>query len=172
VAEGLEIGVYRPKVTKDQPIGVPYGSNPSTCPVRALRHYRLLLQESGWQTTGPVFVRIDRHGVVNRPMVRRGQPIGDPSGRITGEAVGDLVARAAQRADFAEPPDDVLPDLPPRWSGHSLRRGFATAAKKARADLIETARHGGWVDGSKSLAAYFDEAGVWDDTNPLYGIGL
>ena len=35
-----------------------------------------------------------------------------------------------------------------RWSGHSLRRGFATAAKQAGKDAIETGRHGGWVNGS------------------------
>lgn len=69
-------------------------------------------------------------------------------------------------------PPQPPPTSHPRWSGHSLRRGFATAAKKAGKDLIETGRHGGWVDGSKSLAVYFEEAGTWDETNPLYGIGL
>jgi len=172
VEEGLAADVYRPKVTKEQPIGIPYGSHPATCPVRALRAYRLGLVAAGWEPVGPVFVRIDRHGVINRPMSRRGKPIGDPSGRITGEAIGDLVARAAQRAGLTEPPEDLLPDLPPRWSGHSLRRGFAKAARQAGKDMIETARHGGWVDGSRALAGYFDEAGIWDDTNPLYGIGL
>jgi hypothetical protein len=42
-------------------------------------------------------------------------------------------------------------------------------------DLITRAAvraHGGWADGSASLAAYFEEAGIWDETNPLYGIGL
>ncbi|MFJ6635870.1 hypothetical protein ACIQMR_31390 [Streptomyces sp. NPDC091376] len=42
-------------------------------------------------------------------------------------------------------------------------------------DLITRAAvraHGGWADGSASLAAYFEEAGIWDETNPLYGNGL
>jgi integrase len=172
VEAGLEVEVWRPKVHRDQPLGVPYGSHPATCPVRAVRAYKARLTEAGHAPTGPVFVRVDRHGCIARPMRRRGREIGDPSGRITGRAVGDLVARAARRAGLDKPPADVLPDLPPRWSGHSLRRGFATAAKQAGADLLETGRHGGWVDGSAALAAYFEEAGVWDDANPLYGIGL
>ncbi|GED90144.1 hypothetical protein [Streptomyces sp. 6-11-2] len=85
--------------------------------------------------------------------------------------IGDAVTRAAARAGLTAP-TKVLSDLPPCWSGHSLRRGFPTAAKQAGADLIETGRHGGWVDGSKSLAGYFEQAGMWDETNTLYGIGL
>jgi integrase len=172
VDEGLEADIYRPKVHRDQPLGIPYGSNPATCPVRALRAYKSALVEAGWEPVGPIFVRIDRHGVIARPMYRHGEPIGDPSGRMTGEAIGDLVARAAKRAGLAAPPGELLPDLPPRWSGHSLRRGFATAAKKSGKDLVETGRHGGWVDGSKSLVGYFEEASTWDESNPLYGIGL
>ncbi|MEV5084309.1 hypothetical protein AB0K74_37830 [Streptomyces sp. NPDC056159] len=61
------------------------------------------------------------------------------------------MTRAAARADLTAP-TELLPDLPPCWSGHSLRRCFATAAKQSGAGLIETGRHGGWVDGPKSLA--------------------
>ncbi|MFG2306692.1 tyrosine-type recombinase/integrase [Actinacidiphila glaucinigra] len=171
VDEGLAVQVWRPKVNHEGPLGVPYGSNPATCPVRAVRAWRQCLIDHGRQPTGPVFLRIDRHGRIAPPMRRHGQPIGDPAGRITGEAIGDAVARAADRTDLAAP-SLLLPDLPPRWSGHSLRRGFATAAKQAGKDLIETGRHGGWTDGSKSLASYFDQAGIWDEENPLYGIGL
>ena len=39
VEEGLEADVYRSKVTKEQPIGIPYGSHSATCPVRALRAF-------------------------------------------------------------------------------------------------------------------------------------
>ncbi|WP_331737283.1 hypothetical protein [Streptomyces sp. NBC_00019] len=44
-------------------------------------------------------------------------------------------ALAAVRAHLTAPAG-LLPDLPPRWSGHSLRRGFATAAMQAGKDLI------------------------------------
>ncbi|MEE1745826.1 MULTISPECIES: tyrosine-type recombinase/integrase [unclassified Streptomyces] len=43
------------------------------------------------------------------------------------------------------------------WSGHSLRRGFATAARAAGHDPLEIARAGGWVDGSRVLARYMDD---------------
>ncbi|MET8453496.1 tyrosine-type recombinase/integrase [Streptomyces sp. NPDC005209] len=171
VEEGLTVQIWRPKVNHEGPLGVPYGSNPATCPVRALRAWRQCLTDHGHQAAGPLFVRIDRHGRIAHPMHRNGRQIGDPAGRITGEGIGDAITRAATRAHLTAP-TELLPDLPPRWSGHSLRRGFATAAKQAGKDLIETARHGGWVDGSKSLAGYFEQAGMWDETNPLYGIGL
>ncbi|MEU5666527.1 tyrosine-type recombinase/integrase [Streptomyces longwoodensis] len=171
VEEGLAVEIWRPKVNHTGPLGVPYGSNPATCPVRALRAWRQCLLDHGRQPAGPLFLRIDRHGRIAHPMHRNGRPIGDPTGRITGEGIGDAVTRAAARAHLSAP-TELLPDLPPRWSGHSLRRGFATAAKQAGKDLIETGRHGGWTDGSKSLAGYFDQAGIWDETNPLYGIGL
>ncbi|MFJ5901129.1 tyrosine-type recombinase/integrase [Streptomyces sp. NPDC093064] len=171
VEEGLAVEIWRPKVNHEGPLGMPYGSNPATCPVRAIRAWRQCLIEHGRPPVGPLFLRIDRHGRIAHPMHRNGLPIGDPIGRITGEGIGDAVTRAAARAGLTVP-TELLPDLPPRWSGHSLRRGFATAAKQAGADLIETGRHGGWVDGSKSLAGYFEQAGMWDETNPLYGIGL
>ncbi|GAA0439299.1 tyrosine-type recombinase/integrase [Streptomyces luteireticuli] len=172
VEEGFEVEVYRPKVNKEQPPGVPYGSNPATCPVRALRAWRTCLITHGRTPAGPLFLRIDRHGRIAHRMTRHGKEIGDPDGRMTGEGIGDIVTRTAARAGLTKAPADLLPDLPVRWTGHSLRRGFATAARKAGKDMIETARHGGWADGSKALARYFEEAGRWDETNPLYGIGL
>ncbi|MFE4425341.1 hypothetical protein [Streptomyces sp. NPDC056817] len=94
--------------------------------------------------------------------------------RCTGTANRSETPPAGSPAKASETrcPGPQPAPAPPRWSGHSLRRGFATAAKQADADLIETGRHGGWVDGSKSLAVYFEQAGMWDETNPLYGIGL
>ncbi|MFD4976786.1 hypothetical protein [Streptomyces sp. NPDC058424] len=133
VEEGLAVEVWRPKVNHEGPLGVPYGSNPATCPVRAVRAWRQCLIEHGRQPVGPLFVRIDRHGRIAHPMHRHGQQIGDPSGRITGEGIGDSVPRAAARAGLTAP-TELLPDLPLRWSGHSLRRGFATAASLIAAD--------------------------------------
>lgn len=58
-------------------------------------------------------------------------------------------------------PDELLPAaLPPRWTGHALRRSYAQAAHEARKDMLETGRHGGWADGSKALAGYFNRAGI------------
>ncbi|MEV6672848.1 integrase [Streptomyces sp. NPDC051162] len=171
--KGLAYDLYRPKVNNDQPLGVPYGAYPSTCPVRAMRAWARCLREAGRPLTGPIFLRIDRHGRIAHRMTRHGEDIGDPTGRMTGEGIGDIVTRAAQRAGLTRPPDDLLPDLPARWTGHALRRGYAEASRQAKKDPIEAARHGGWVDGSKAFAGYHDRADMWDEElNPLYGIGL
>ncbi|MDH6229324.1 MULTISPECIES: tyrosine-type recombinase/integrase [Streptomyces] len=57
------------------------------------------------------------------------------------------------------------------WSGHSLRRGFATAACAAGHDPLEIARAGGWADGSRVLARYLDDADRMKNS-PLVGIRL
>jgi integrase len=173
VDQGLEYDLYRPKVNSDQPLGVPYGSYLSTCPVRRLHAWRQCLLDLGYAATGPIYVRINRHGHINPPMTRHGRPIGDPSGRMTTEGIAEIVTRAAERAGLTAVPDDLLPNLPPRWSGHSLRRGYAKAAREAKKDMLESGRHGGWADGSRAFAGYFDRAAIWDEElNPLFGIGL
>ncbi len=171
--QGLFYDLYRPKVASDQPLGVPYGSYASTCPVRALRAYRQALLAHGHPLSGPMFVRIDRHGRINPPMHRGGRRIGDPSGRMTAEGIADIVTRAAARACLAARPGHVLPDGAPRWTGHALRRGYAEATRHAKKDPLEAARHGGWADGSRAFAGYHDRAAAFDEElNPLYGIDL
>ena len=155
--EGLLVTMYRRKIRKHTESAVPYGRDPVTCPVRALRSYRALLAAEG-RHGGPLFVRIDRHGRIAEPMYRRGTPIGDPSGRITPRAAADVVARCADAAG-----------LTGQWSGHSLRRGFATAARRDGADLEVIGRHGGWADGSRALLGYIEDADRWT-TNPVAGL--
>lgn len=70
--------------------GPPAGTN--ACPVRALRTYRQALLDHGHEPTGPMFVRIDRHGRINTPMHRAGRRIGDPYGRMTAEGIADTAA--------------------------------------------------------------------------------
>lgn len=156
---GLDTSVYRRKVKRFTDNAIMYGSDPATCPVRALLAYVAALAEAG-RTSGPLFVRIDRHGRIAPPMMRRGKPIGDPSGRMTEEAASDVVAYLAGAAN-----------LPGQWSGHSLRRGFATAARQAGHDKLTTARVGGWDDSSKALDGYFDDVDRVTGS-PLIGIGL
>lgn len=156
---GIDASVYRKKIKAFTDTAVPYGSNPATCPVRAVRALRTAMAEAG-RTEGPLFVRIDRHGRIAPPMFRRGVPIGDPAGRLTAQAAAQVVERAAEAAG-----------LEGQWSGHSLRRGFATAARKAGHDLVRIGRHGGWADGSKALLGYFEDSDRWED-NPVAGTGL
>jgi len=87
---------------------------------------------------------------------------GSGDGRITGQAVALIVQRAARVAGL---------DPAAVWSGHSLRRGFATAAHRVGADQLRIARHGGWDDNSRALSGYVEEVDRWMK-NPLIGIGL
>ncbi|GAA4866007.1 site-specific integrase [Kitasatospora terrestris] len=157
--EGLLVSMYRGKVRKLTDVAVPYGSNPSSCPVRAVRSLVAAMGEAG-REAGPLFVRVDRHGRVAPPMLRRGVPIGDPEGRLTSQAAAQVVERVADAAGLVG-----------QWTGHSLRRGFATAARKAGHDMLTIGRHGGWEDGSKALLGYFEQADQWQE-NALHRIGL
>lgn len=155
--EGVEVSVYRHKLKKFTDSAIPYGKHPGTCPVRALRALVAAMREAG-RTEGPLFVRIDRHGRIAPPLTRNGQPIGDPSGRMTPDAASDVIERLADAAD-----------LEGRWRGHSLRRGFATASFKAGHSMVRIARQGGWADNSTSLHRYFEEGDKWED-NPVAGL--
>ncbi|MBM0279674.1 tyrosine-type recombinase/integrase [Micromonospora tarensis] len=160
-AEGLQVTVRLSKTDKEgrgRIVAVPYGSNVATCPVRSVEQWRTALAHHG-RDTGPLFVRVDRHGRLGHVATGRG----DTDGRITGETVAAIVRRAAVAAGL---------DAGAAFSGHSLRRGFATAAYAAPdADLVRIARHGGWKEGSAALFGYLEEVDRWRK-NPASGIGL
>ena len=80
-------------------VGIPYGSSPATCPVRALGAWKTNAGISG----GPLFRGVDRHGHVG-------------SLRLHKDSVGLIVKRAAEAAGLD----------PARYAGHSLRAGLAT----------------------------------------------
>ncbi|MFI1294390.1 tyrosine-type recombinase/integrase [Streptomyces sp. NPDC020792] len=155
--DGLVVSVYRRKLKRHDEVAVPYGANPATCPVRAARALLAALDTEG-RIAGPLFVRIDRHRRIVPPMTRHGRPIGDPAGRITPTAAAAVVTRAAQAAGFEG-----------KWTGHSLRRGFATAARRAGHTLERIGRHGGWADGSRALLGYLEEGDRWE-RNPVAGL--
>jgi site-specific recombinase XerD len=165
--EGLDVAMYRGKRKERQDVAVLYGSDPATCPVRAFQAWKAALAEHG-RHSGPLLVRIDQHSNIGVRMTRHGVPIGDPDGRLTGQAVSNVVAASALRAGLT--PEQTEGAFP-HWSGHSLRRGFATAARNAGHDLLRIGRHGGWADGSRALLGYIEEADRWSDS-PLRGIGL
>ena len=84
--------------------GIPYGSMPATCPVRALRAWL----DAASIVAGPIF----------RPINRWGQIQAKP---LTGHAVAELIKQLAESAGYD----------PAAFSGHSLRAGLATAAAAA-----------------------------------------
>ena len=105
--EGLVVTVRRSKMNQEgqgRRVGIPYGSHPETCPVRAMQNWVDVLDV----TAGPLFRRIDRHGHIG-------------AARLSDKAVALIVKRCAGAAGLASA------DL----AGHSLRSGLATAAAAA-----------------------------------------
>jgi integrase len=92
-------------------IGIPRSRKSSTCPVAAFESW---LQENAKFSTPadnePVFRAINH---------------GRPADRLSGQAVAEIVKRAAQRVGLD----------PAKFAGHSLRSGFATSAARGGADL-------------------------------------
>jgi site-specific recombinase XerD len=102
--DGLIVRLGRSKTDQEgqgRPVALPYGSNPETCPVRALRAW---LEQAGI-TAGPLFRAIDRFGVVGGKALHA-------------DSVAYLVKRAAGRAGLETR----------EYAGHSLRAGLATQA--------------------------------------------
>ena len=105
--DGLTVTLRRSKTDQEgegRKVGLPYGSNPSTCPVRSLQAWI----EASAIEAGPVFRSVNRHG--------RLQP-----DRLSDKAVALVVKRRAEAAGLD----------PSRYAGHSLRAGLATAAANA-----------------------------------------
>ena len=87
-------------------VGIPYGSNPDTCPVRAVQSW---LEEAD-VTDGLAFRAVNRHGKVQASGLA---PID----------VARIVKKLAQHAGLN----------PAKYAGHSLRAGHATSAAIAGA---------------------------------------
>ena len=103
---GLTIRLRRSKTDQEgegRKVGLPYGSNLATCPVRALQEWLHVAAI----TNGALFVGINRHGT--------------PQGRLSACAVALIVKKVVAAAG-------LNPDL---YAGHSLRAGLATSAAMA-----------------------------------------
>ena len=107
--DGLTITLRRSKTDQagaGRKIGIPYGSNPETCPVRTMQAW---MEQTGI-SAGPVFRSINRHGQVQ-------------GGGLSGGDVARVVKKLADRAGL-----DAS-----KYAGHSLRAGHATSAAVAGA---------------------------------------
>lgn len=158
VSEGLVVTVWRGKTKRLDDVPITYGTSINTCPVRALAAWHDAAVENGAREDGPVFVRIDRHG--NLGNASSGSKGAD--GRLTPQAIGTVIKRSAERSGL---------DGHHLYSGHSLRRGFATEARRAGADSLRIARVGGWADGSAQLWKYVEDVDRWSE-HPLRGVGI
>ena len=107
--DGLVVTVARSKTDQEgdgRQIGIPYGSNPATCPVRTFRAWLGASQID----SGPLFRPTDRHGHLGPE-------------RLSDRAVAIMVKRTALAAGLD----------PKLVAGHSLRSGKATSAARAGA---------------------------------------
>lgn len=122
--------------------GLPYGSHPASCPVRAWRRW---LAASGIDT-GPAFRSVDRHGRLGAK-------------RLSDRAVADMVKRRA-----------LAVGLDGAFAGHSLRAGFATEGYAQGTPELAIMRHGRWRSASV-MRGYVEEGSIWDD-NAASRLGL
>ena len=114
-------------------VGLPYGSDPTTCPVRTLQRW---LAVSG-VVEGPLFRSLTRHGHVGAAM--------------SGEAIGDVVRARANSAG-----------LTGDYSGHSLRAGFVTTAAKANKSLSTIMAQTGHTS-TATVLGYIRRASLFSD---------
>jgi Phage integrase family len=108
--DGLTVAIRRSKTDQEAEgyeLGVPYGSNPATCPVRAFDAWL----ELAVITEGALFRSVDRHGKVQ-------------ADRLSDRDVARVVKRRLEAAGID----------PQRYSGHSLRAGFITSAAEAEVE--------------------------------------
>jgi site-specific recombinase XerD len=107
--EGLVLFVRKAKTDqtgRGRKIGIPYGSNPLTCPVTAISKW---LQAAGI-TEGALFRKVNRHGRTEGK-------------RLSSDSVALIVKKAFR----------LIGKEPRAFSAHSLRAGLATQAAMAGA---------------------------------------
>jgi site-specific recombinase XerD len=143
--EGLVVTLERSKTDQEgagRKIGIPYGSNPATCPVRALQAWL----EASATTEGALFRTMNRHGHVKD--------------RLSGQGVAIVVKRCAEAAGLN--PDD--------YAGHSLRSGLATSA--AAAGVSERAIMNQTGHKSVNMVRRYIREGSLFRENAAAGVGL
>lgn len=121
-----------------------YQKDPEICPVEAWKAYRARLAAEAdpkWSAPdAPAFVGIHR------------------SGRVTGGMGPDSITRAIKRIS-------VRAGVTLAWTGHSLRIGHASTARKKGRDAIVIADQGGWARHSRSMNGYFQIEDGWEDNS-------
>lgn len=116
--DGLVVTLRRSKTDQQgegRKVGIPYGSTPATCPVRAMRAW---IDAAGLET-GSAFREV---GTGNRVVAAYIDAAGKQRGaRLSDKSIAAVVKGAAKAAGLD----------PARYGGHSLRAGLATSAAAA-----------------------------------------
>ena len=141
-ASGLELLIRHSKTDKDsagQVVAIPRAVRPRLCPVAHVEAWLELLGSvtNARPEKGPLWRGVGRWDDLR-------------GAGMTGGAVARIVKRAAARSGLA----------PERFSGHSFRSGWATAAARAGAHerhIMQHTRH----ESSKTVRRYIQEADRW-----------
>lgn len=144
-AEGIRLLIPRSKTDQEgegRVIGIARGSNPATCPVRALNAYL----SAAVIETGSVFRSVNRHGQIG--------------GRLTAQSVALVVKASAKAAGLN----------PETYSGHSLRAGLVTQAAIAGVTAENIMRQTGHKS-HNTVMGYIRIANVFSD-NASGALGL
>ncbi|GGZ27895.1 tyrosine-type recombinase/integrase [Streptomyces nitrosporeus] len=141
--EGLKVYVPSVKGRPARTVPVAFGEHAATCPVRLWLTWR----EKLGRTDGPAFVPVDETG---RLGTRRLSPDGC---RIA-------ITRAAQRAG-----------LDTRLTGHSMRAGLVTTARKKGKRVEKIRAQTGHAMNSPVFWEYVREGELWEDA-ATDGLGL
>lgn len=140
---GLDVRVRADKTDKQsegRDCSLPPQSHPDGDPVRVLHAWRDQLAAAGHRADGPFLCRFSK---ADRPL-----------GPLTGDAINNIVRKAAS--------DAGLPDWE-RYSAHSLRAGGLVDALQRGVPPGIAARHGGWHPESPMLGRYARVANRWRD---------
>lgn len=143
-ANGLLVHVAVSK-TDPRTVPVPYAQDAAMCPVRAWK---------AWAAAAHI-IDPDRHAFRRIHHTGKVQPHG-----LSPQRAGDLITAAGLRAGYEE-----------LFTGHSVRSGLATEARRAGKDRKAIAAITGHADGSKVLDGYMQIVDQWgEQDNALVGL--
>jgi integrase len=146
-SEGIVLTIRRSKVDPEaagRKVGIPYGANDVTCPVRTLQRYLA----AGGIVSGFVFRAVDQKQRLSRAGLHR-------------DSVGYIIKRSAARAGM----------VTARIAGHSLRSGSITQAARNGVPEYLIRRQSGHKPGSKAFDRYI-RLGEMFTRNAAAGLGL
>lgn len=138
VEEGVTIQIKRSKTDQTgigQTCAIPIAQT-KLCAMRALKEWQVLSQ----QNTGPVFRAINKHQQIQQSA-------------LTPLSVSHILKKVAHSAKLPNPEN---------YSGHSLRRGFATAASKKGVPIVAIMRQGRWRH-EGTVYGYIEEGKQFQD---------
>lgn len=147
--EGVNVTIERSKTDQGGHgiiKGIPYHSEPTLCPVRALLRWQKFATAQGKGPDDFVFASVDKIDRISS----------DP---MHGGSVAKIVKSRSAAAGID----------PKLVSGHSLRRGFATEAVRQGKRLEMVQRHLAHAS-IATTSGYVDEATRFGDANPARGL--